>query len=81
MLCNLVGLRMGLKSLSTCTPFSGNLSFTLAMLLSMELSLIPLKQFFVPDGSLVGQQLLQMLTRIFFYVFDCDTVATSIDCI
>ena len=29
----------------------------------------------------VGQQLLQMLTRIFFYVFDCDTVATSIDCI
>ena len=43
---------MGLKPLGTCTSFSGNLSFTSAMLLSMELSLIPLKQFFVPDGSL-----------------------------
>lgn len=52
MLCNLAGLRMGLKSLSTCTSFSGNLCFTFAMLLSMKLSLIPLKQFFVPDWSL-----------------------------
>ena len=49
---NLAGLRMGLKSFSTCTSFSGNLSFAFAMLLSMKLSLIPLKQFFVPDWSL-----------------------------
>ena len=49
---NLAGLRMGLKSFSTCTSFSGNLSFAFAILLSMKLSLIPLKQFFVPDWSL-----------------------------
>ena len=49
---NLARLGMVLKTLSTCISFSGNLSFTCAMMMSTKLSLIPLKRFFVPDWSL-----------------------------
>ena len=92
---NLARLGMVLKTLSTCISFSGNLSFTCAMMMLTKLSLIPLKRFFC--ARLKPSTLVPLCSQSFVSMWESssskcspgfsfmslivNTVASGIDCI